>query len=78
MAIYSKELCQTKLNTWLAAEEAIATGQSYQIGTRSLTRADLESVREEMEYWAQKLSEAVAEEQTGGRNRMFHFVARDK
>lgn len=78
MAIYSKELCQSKLNTWLAAEEAIATGQSYQIGTRSLTRADLETVREEMEYWATKLAEAAAEEDVGGRNRMFHFVPRDK
>lgn len=78
MAVYSKELCQSKLDTWLKAEEAIATGQSYQIGTRSLTRADLESVREEMEYWAGKLAEAVSEEKTGGRNRMFHFVARDK
>ena len=32
MAVFSKELCSKKLNTWLAAEEAVATGQSYQIG----------------------------------------------
>ena len=37
MAVFSKELCSKKLNTWLAAEEAVATGQSYQIGTRMLT-----------------------------------------
>ena len=54
-------MCQNKLNTWLAAEEAIATGQSYQIGSRMLTRADLKQVREEMEYWAGKLAEAEAE-----------------
>ena len=41
MAVFSKELCSKKLNTWLAAEEAVATGQSYQSGTRMLTRADL-------------------------------------
>ena len=41
MAIFSKEMCRQKLNTWLAAEESVATGQSYQIGTRMLTRADL-------------------------------------
>lgn len=52
MAVFSKELCQKKLNTWMKAEEAIATGQSYQIGSRMLTRADLKQVREEMEYWA--------------------------
>lgn len=30
-----------------------------------------------MAYWAQKLSEAEAEEKSGGRNRLYHFVARD-
>lgn len=38
---------------------------------------DLKQIREEMEYWAQKLSEAEAEEKSGGRNRLYHFVARD-
>ena len=77
MAIYSKELCQQKLNTWLAAEESVATGQSYQIGSRTLTRADLKQIREEMEYWAGKLADAEAEESSGGRNRLFRFVERD-
>jgi hypothetical protein len=77
MAIFPKELCKAKLQTWLDAEEAVATGQSYQIGTRMLTRADLKQIREQMEYWAGKLSEAEAEERYGGRNRVFHFVPRD-
>ncbi|MCM1295485.1 MAG: DUF6148 family protein [Muribaculaceae bacterium] len=77
MAVFSKKLCQEKLNTWLEAEEAIATGQRYQIGTRMLTRADLKQVREEMEYWAARLAEAEAEEKQGGRNRVFRFVPRD-
>lgn len=77
MAIFSKKLCEQKLNTWLAAEEAIATGQSYQMGTRMLTRANLKQVREEMEYWAGKLAEAEAAEQRGDRNRIFQFVPQD-
>ncbi len=77
MAVFSKKLCKEKVKTWLAAEEAIATGQSYQIGTRNLTRADLKQVREELEYWAGKLAEAEAEDKSGGRNQMFHFVPRD-
>lgn len=77
MAVFSKELCQEKLNTWLAAEEAIATGQRYQIGNRMLTRADLKAVREEMEYWSKRLAEAEAEEKNGGRNRMYRFLPRD-
>ena len=77
MAVFTKDLCQKKLSTWLAAEEAVATGQSYQIGTRMLTRADLKQIRAEMEYWAGKLAEAEAEAQNGGRNRLFHIVPRD-
>lgn len=76
MAIFSKELCKRKLNTWLAAEEAIATGQSYQLENRQLTRADLYSVRQEIEYWAEKLAEAEAEENSNGRNRVYHVVPR--
>lgn len=77
MAVFSRKLCQEQVNIWLEAERAIATGQSYQIGTRMLTRADLKQVREELEYWAGKLAEAEAEEQCGGRIRAFHFVPRD-
>ena len=77
MAVFSKKLCQTKLQTWLDAEEAVATGQSYQIGTRMLTRADLKQIREQMEYWAGKLAEAEAEKKCGGRTRMYRFVPRD-
>jgi hypothetical protein len=77
MAIFSKTLCREKLNTWLTAEERVATGQSYQIGSRMLTRADLKQIREEMEYWAGKLAEAEAEETAGGRNRIYRGVLRD-
>lgn len=71
MAVFTKELCNKKLNTWLAAEEAVATGQSYQIGNRMLTRADLKQIRDQMEYWAgswpaEPRKKAVAEtEHTG-------------
>lgn len=77
MAVFSKELCKQKLKTWLTAEEAVATGQSYQIGNRMLTRADLKQIREQMEYWAGKLAQAEAEEKNGGRNRAYRAVIRD-
>lgn len=77
MAVFSKKICEQQVNIWLEAERAIATGQSYQIGTRMLTRADLKAVREELEYWAGKLAEADAEEKCGGRNRAYRFVPRD-
>ncbi len=77
MAIFSKELCRQRVDLWLAAEEAIATGQSYQIDDRRLTRADLDDVRKELEYWAGRLAEAEAEERHGGRNRVYRAVFRD-
>ncbi len=77
MAVFSKKLCEKKLQTWLDAEEAVATGQSYQIGTRMLTRADLKQIREQMEYWGRRLAEAEAEEKCRGRNRAYRFVPRD-
>ncbi len=77
MAIFGKELCRQRLKIWLAAEEAIATGQRYQIEGRSLTRADLYDVRKELEYWAGKLAEAENEERYGGRIRAYQVVPRD-
>lgn len=77
MAIYSKELCKRKLAVWLDAEDRVATGQRYQIGSRSLTRADLRQIREQIDYWAARLKEAEAEEKHGGRNRVFRAVPRD-
>ena len=60
-----------------AITKVLIGGQSYQIGSRMLTRADLKRVREEMEYWAGKLAEAEAEDKHGGRNRAYRAVARD-
>lgn len=77
MAVFSKKICQEQVNIWLEADRAIATGQSYQIGTRMLTRADLKSVRQEMEYWAGRLAAAEAEEKNGGRSRAYRIVPRD-
>ena len=77
MAVFSKKLCDRKLKTWLAAEDAIATGQRYQIDDRSLTRADLYDVRKEIEFWANQLAICESEEQHGGRNRVYRAVIRD-
>lgn len=77
MAIFSKRLCESRLQIWLDAEAAIATGQSYQIENRSLTRADLKQVRSQIEYWAGRLAECENEERQGGRNRAYRFVPRD-
>lgn len=50
---------QAKLDLWLAAEESLATSQSYEItvegNTRKLTRADLGEVATRIEYWNNKV-----------------------
>lgn len=77
MAGITKEEAQKHLDIWLEAEAQIATGQSYQIGTRQLTRADLASVRKQIDYWNNKVMQAEAVKQSRGRNRAYHFVYRD-
>ena len=76
MAGIPKEQAEAKLQTWMEAEEKIASGQGYSIGDRRLTRADLYTVRGEIEYWNNTVKElAVAELRR--RNRMYRFVLRD-
>lgn len=77
MAAFSVELCRERLELWLAAEAAVATGQEYVIGTRRLTRADLEQIRGELEYWSGKLAQAEAEAKGGRRNRVYQIIPRD-
>ena len=76
MAGITKEQAEAKLQTWMEAEEKIASGQGYSIGARRLTRAALYTVRGEIEYWNNKVKELEAAEQSG-RNRMYRFVIRD-
>lgn len=40
-----------KLQTYLAAEEAVLLGQEYWINGRKLVRADLSEIRKGVEYW---------------------------
>lgn len=48
---WTLEEAKENLKTWLEAERAIATGQSYTIGTRSLTRASLSEVTGRVRFW---------------------------
>lgn len=41
------------LTDWLAADSTVATGQSYTIGGRTLTRANAREIRENITYWDQ-------------------------
>ena len=42
---------QEQLDLWLAADAAVAGGQSYSIKDRSLSRADAAEITQKIEYW---------------------------
>ena len=46
---------ETQLALWLEADAAVATGQAYTIGGRSLTRANAREIRENITYWDKKV-----------------------
>ena len=77
MPVIAKETAQKHLDAWLEAEMVIATGQSYQIGSRALTRANLTEVRNAIEYWAGKVQAAENAEKNKGRNPAYRAVYRD-
>ena len=50
---------EAKLTTWMAALDKIAAGQSYSISSggssRTLTRANLDEVQRQIDYWDAKV-----------------------
>lgn len=64
-----------RLDLWLAAEEAVATGQSYTIGTRSLTRANLAQIVERVRYYQGLVSSLESGRGQGAR--VMRVVPRD-
>ena len=64
-----KVYLKRRLELYLAAEEMILRGQSYRIGTRSLTRADLAAV--------QRLIGQLEAAIDGKKSRTFRVVPRD-
>ena len=60
MAWITIEEARTNLQLWLEAEKAIASAQSYRIGNRQLTRADLAAVIKRIAYWQDVLADLEA------------------
>ena len=52
----TKEYAIEMRDLWLDAQEALATGKSYKIGTRQLTRADTSEIQEWIGYWEDKIT----------------------
>jgi hypothetical protein len=74
MSAWELEEARMHLNTWLQAEIAVASGQSYRIGTREVTRADLANIRERINFWRREV-ERLEKGRAGAR--VLRVVPRD-
>ena len=54
MSITSTQV-QTALDAWIAADLAVAKGQSYSMNGRSLTLANSKEIREQIQYWERRV-----------------------
>lgn len=71
MAAWTLEEAKLHLKTWLDAEMAVATGQSYQINGRRLDRANLYQIREQIKFWRDEIKGLE------GKRRTFGVIPRD-
>lgn len=65
MAGITAAQAETQLALWIAADAALAAGQSYRIGERQLTRVDAEQVRANIVYWENKVA-SLSNSRNGG------------
>lgn len=71
------EIAKKHLDAWLTAELEVTTHQSYTIGSRSLTKANLSQIREQIQYWQNEVAKLENIEKGHGRNRVMRAVPRD-
>ena len=77
MAGITLKIAEKHLNAWLETELTVKTKQSYTIGSRNLTRADLSDIREQIVFWESKVAQLENQQKRGGRNRIIRIVPRD-
>ena len=77
MPAWTLEQARQHLQAWMEAELKVTTGQSYSIGTRQLTRANLSDISEKIKFWANEIEKLEARSQHKGTNRVYRAVPRD-
>lgn len=72
------ETLQTRLTQYLECESAILSGaQSYAIGSRNLTRANLAEISSMIRYLEKEIANEESISSGKGRNRVFGVIPRD-
>ena len=77
MAAITLETAKKHLEMWLEAESEVAINQSYTIGGKTFTRANLGEIRKQIEYWGNKVQALENVAKRKGRNRIYRVVPRD-
>jgi hypothetical protein len=75
MAEWTLTVAQAHLDAWLAADLALATSQSYQMGDTKLTRADLPAISKQITFWRKEVANLTAGRKSGPR--VMRVVPRD-
>lgn len=65
------------LDAWETAELEVTTHQSYSIGSRSLTKANLSEIRKQIMFWQNQVTQLENMAKRRGRNRVVRVVMRD-
>jgi hypothetical protein len=69
MAGITLAVAEAQLAAWLAADEAVAKGQAYSVGGRSVTRADAAAITEKINFWDRKVQQLQGNSSGGARVR---------
>ncbi|KXS40031.1 MAG: hypothetical protein AWU54_2118 [Candidatus Frackibacter sp. T328-2] len=71
------EKAKQRLEAYYEAEMAVLAGQEYKIGTRSLTRANLEEIRAAIDSLEKQVDQLTAAVNGKGRRKAYRITARD-
>lgn len=77
MASITLEQAREHLDAWLKAELKVTSSQSYTLGGRTLTRANLSEIRKQIDYWRNMVEKLENTRKLKGRNRVRRVVIRD-
>lgn len=77
MAAWTLDQAKEHLQAWMEAELKVTTGQSYTIGRKQLTRANLSEISEKIRFWSNEVVKIENQMKNKGTNRVYRVVPRD-